>query len=110
MKNFLTNLKRHLIPMKFGLKEIYLQELRNIFKKYNVKDVFIFGSRARGDYTAVSDIDIAIKDVLTEKKQAVLADDLRESNIPLPVDIIFYSEISNDKLKQEIDIEGKFAL
>jgi len=98
------------MPMMFGLSEKHLRELQHILKKHNVKNALIFGSRARGDYTAVSDIDIAVKDVLSGKEQALLADDLRESSIPLPVDIVFYQELSNNTLKQEIDTEGKFAL
>ena len=42
-------------------KEITLDDLRNIVtpiaSKYNVKRVYLFGSRARGDYTEDSDYD-----------------------------------------------------
>jgi len=43
-----------------GIKEIVLEEIRNYAKQFNIKKVILFGSRARGDYKAKSDIDLAV--------------------------------------------------
>lgn len=43
-----------------GIKPEVIEEIRNIAKKYNVEKVILFGSRARGDYSRASDIDLAI--------------------------------------------------
>lgn len=37
-----------------------MEEIRKPAKKYELKKVIFFGSRARGDYKRVSDIDIAV--------------------------------------------------
>lgn len=46
-----------------GLSESHFYNLINVFKKYSdiIEEVIIFGSRSRGDYKKVSDIDMAIK-------------------------------------------------
>lgn len=43
-----------------GIKSEVIEEIRNIARKYNVEKVILFGSRARGDYSRISDIDLAI--------------------------------------------------
>ncbi len=43
-----------------GIKPEVIEEIRNIAQKYNVEKVILFGSRARGDYSRASDIDLAI--------------------------------------------------
>lgn len=46
--------------MNTGIREIVLEEICNLAKKYQVKQVILFGSRARGDYRKTSDIDLAV--------------------------------------------------
>ena len=41
-----------------GIKLIVVQEICLLAKKYNAEKVVLFGSRARGDYRRVSDIDL----------------------------------------------------
>lgn len=43
-----------------GIKEQVLCEISELAKKYDVKKVVLFGSRARGDYHKKSDIDLAV--------------------------------------------------
>lgn len=45
---------------KNGIQEVVLQEIIDLAKKYDVKKVILFGSRARGDYKSRSDIDLAV--------------------------------------------------
>lgn len=42
-----------------GLKEILIEEICELARKYQIKRVILFGSRARGDYHRTSDIDLA---------------------------------------------------
>lgn len=44
---------------KYGIKQIVLDEIEDLAKKYQIKKVILFGSRARGDYRQTSDIDLA---------------------------------------------------
>lgn len=43
-----------------GIKPVVVQEIRSLAQKYNIRKVILFGSRARGDYKRVSDIDLAV--------------------------------------------------
>lgn len=47
--------------MKYGIKKEIFKDIINTFKKYEkIEEAYIFGSRARGDYKDISDIDIAL--------------------------------------------------
>ncbi len=46
---------------KTGIKPIVIEEIRDFARKYNVKKVILFGSRARGDFREKSDIDLAVQ-------------------------------------------------
>ena len=43
-----------------GISSRVINEIRDLAKKYGVQKVILFGSRARGDYRRVSDIDLAV--------------------------------------------------
>ena len=44
-----------------GIKSVVIKEIRDFAQKYGMDTVILFGSRARGDYKRVSDIDLAVK-------------------------------------------------
>ena len=47
--------------MKFGLSDIVIKELQDVFRRHaNIKKVLIFGSRSKGTYREGSDIDLAV--------------------------------------------------
>lgn len=71
-------------------------------------DLFLFGSRARGDAGRWSDIDIAIRPrrplrpgLLAETREALL-----ESNLLLNVDLVDLNE-AGDALRESIEREGR---
>ena len=78
-----------------------IEELKIFLKEYlkgkNVK-VYLFGSRAKGDYDEYSDIDIAVEGDID---MASLRFILEESNLPQKVDVVDMKYIS-DKFKEEI--------
>ena len=47
--------------MNYGIREQVLLEIKELAKKYDIEQVILFGSRARGDFKERSDIDLAIK-------------------------------------------------
>lgn len=69
--------------------------------------IYLFGSRARGDYSETSDIDIAIDDgkpfSMTQKGQIISMIDAL--NIPQKVDIVDFNRIPS-ALKENILKEG----
>ena len=45
---------------KFGLSGSIVSAIVELGEKYNIKQIKLFGSRARGDYKERSDIDLAV--------------------------------------------------
>ena len=45
---------------KFGLSGSIVSSIVELGEKYNIKQIKLFGSRARGDYKERSDIDLAV--------------------------------------------------
>ncbi|MGL4366616.1 MAG: nucleotidyltransferase family protein [Clostridium sp.] len=92
--------------MKFGLKERELDEIKALYYLFpEIDEIVIFGSRARGDYNKVSDIDIAIKGDV-DKIMYKIRDYFEESSIIYTVDVVNYISISNQDFKENIDNEG----
>ncbi|MBU9723492.1 MULTISPECIES: nucleotidyltransferase domain-containing protein [Bacillaceae] len=94
----------------FGLREEDIQYIKDILAKYNeVEKAYIFGSRAIGNHKKGSDVDIAIVGSNINSSTVATLDESLNEESPLPYffDIIHYDVLSNKKLKQHIDTEGK---
>lgn len=85
-----------------SLTPIYQKSIRDLksliiefFKDENVI-VILFGSRARGDYNRVSDIDIGIlpENRLDRKKLVLLKEKIDDLNFPYTVDVVDLSKVS----------------
>ena len=85
-----------------SLTPIYQKSIRDLksliiefFKEENVI-VILFGSRARGDYSRVSDIDIGIlpKNRFDRKKLVLLKEKIDNLNFPYTVDVVDLSKVS----------------
>ena len=46
-------------PSSTGIMQKVLDEIYALAQKYNIRQVILFGSRARGDFSLTSDIDLA---------------------------------------------------
>lgn len=75
--------------------------LKNQYRE--VKDVSLFGSFARGDYTPDSDVDILIICEHTDIPFLLRADQYirRFSHIPFDINIIVYTQEEIDRLRKE---------
>lgn len=84
------------------LKEVFLRFL----KDEDVK-VVLFGSRARGDFVSTSDVDVGIivGKGADRKKLILLREYIEELNIPYKVEIIDFSNVSED-FKQMVSKEA----
>jgi predicted nucleotidyltransferase len=84
----------------------YLDELKmllqNLAKNRNV-GIYLFGSRARGDYNESSDVDIGIipDDAVDDIEISSWREKIENTNIPYHVEIINLNEVSND-FKEEV--------
>jgi type I restriction enzyme, S subunit len=99
----------------FGLDELNTSRLMSILESHScVSKAVIFGSRARNTFKVTSDIDIAIWTDLNSGSLSLssnvissLKADFEDSLIPYTVDLIDYQQLSNQRLKEEIDCYGK---
>ena len=96
--------------MQFGLPDRTLATLNSIFRKYSgVKQVLLYGSRAKGNNHTGSDIDLSLKtdETFTRTDLLHIAGDFDDSDLPYFVDVSIYDKISNPDLKAHIDRVGK---
>ena len=96
--------------MKYGLPDRTLDTLDSIFRKYpGIRQVVLYGSRAKGKYRKGSDIDLSLKteETFTFTDLLRIAGDFDDSDIPYFVDVSIYEELSNPDLKDHIDRVGK---
>ena len=91
----------------YGLSVRQWRQIFAILSRYGkrIDWVKLFGSRARGDYKPVSDVDLAIAS--TENLVTPLQFDFDQSQLPFTFDLIDYRRQPNQKLKDAIDREGK---
>jgi len=96
--------------MKYGLPERTLNTLNSIFRKYpEIKEVIIYGSRAKGNYRPGSDIDITLKTTsgFCWNDLLRISSDFDDSDMPYFVDVSIYDTLKNSDLTDHIDRVGK---
>jgi len=93
---------------KLGLKESDLAYIIKIFSQFDTIDkAIIFGSRAKGNYSNGSDVDIAIKGTIDFRIVAKVSYLLnQESLMPYKFDILNYTKTQHSDLKEHIDRVG----
>jgi Predicted nucleotidyltransferases len=87
-----------------GIKSVVIKEIRDFAQKYGVDIVILFGSRARGDYKRVSDIDLAVKggDLVR-----FALDVQEETSTLLKFDVVNLDGSIQEELRDSIEKEGK---
>lgn len=86
-----------------GIRQCVLDEIIEFAKKAQIKQVILFGSRARGDYWRASDIDLAVSggDILNFEF------DIKEkTSTLLDFDLIDLEQPIDEKLRTSIEKEG----
>jgi len=68
--------------------------------------VFLYGSRAKGNFKAGPDIDLTIKGDLSLSELMQIEEELDELLLPWMIDISLYSQIDNSDLCEHIDRVG----
>lgn len=95
--------------MKYGLTQQDIDQLQAAFQQFGeIEQVLVFGSRAKGNAKAASDVDLALKG------KAVTSETVRRlravlNDLPLPYffDVVDYESIGNRELVAHIDRVGK---
>ena len=93
---------------RFGLSQTTLDKLTGVFARHAaIEEVWIYGSRAKGNYRPGSDIDLTIKGTaLTINEFARLQDELDELLLPYTIDLSQYRNLDNPDLIAHIDRVG----
>ena len=91
------------LSQKSGIRSEVLREIIQLAKQNNVKQVILFGSRARGDYKKRSDIDIAFRG--GNSSCFILSVD-EETSTLLEFDVIDLDKPVREELLQSIVEEG----
>lgn len=87
-----------------GIKPVVIQEIRSLAQKHRIDQVVLFGSRARGDYKRVSDIDLAVRGG-DFNRFALDVDE--ETSTLLKYDFVNLDGSVQEELKASIEKEGK---
>lgn len=96
--------------MEFGLKEGDLKYIISVIKDFaELEQAVIFGSRAKGNYKAGSDVDIAVfGERISFSTIASLHFKLEEEGcLPYLFDIVDYTHSTHTELKDHINRVGK---
>lgn len=81
-----------------GIKAEVISEIRTLAEKNGINRVILFGSRARGDYTRTSDIDLAV----SSGDAVGFSLDVEENTSTL----LFYNVVDLDKQPQQALIDS----
>ncbi len=89
----------------FGLSDEIINKIKNVGIKNNV-EIYIFGSRARGDYKYNSDIDIVIKEYIMQDKEYRILDDIDKIDTEYKIDVVFIQNVKNKQFLNSIEKES----
>ncbi|QOJ20885.1 MAG: nucleotidyltransferase domain-containing protein [Gammaproteobacteria bacterium] len=92
----------------FGLSPATLEKLNTVFAQHDAIDsVLIYGSRAKGNFRAGSDIDLTIKgDEISFTEFMQIEDQIDDLMLPYTVDLSQYYQLENTDLVAHIDRIG----
>ncbi|KAA8502141.1 nucleotidyltransferase domain-containing protein [Mediterraneibacter catenae] len=87
-----------------GIREQVIEEIRILAEKYQIEKIYLFGSRARGDYHRTSDIDLAVSGGDFDRFALDIDED---TSTLLKFDIVDLNRIVHPELLDAIQKEGR---
>lgn len=93
----------------FGLSDEVIRDIRGVFERHgNIDEVILFGSRAKGDYSEGSDIDLAAKgNGLTFNQLMDINIQIEDLGLLYKVDVVDYNKNIGTPIVAHIDRVGK---
>jgi len=94
----------------FGLHEATMNTIIKEISQFDqIQQAMIFGSRAKGNFKAGSDIDIAVKGSNLEDNTIIKLSRRLNQEVPIPhfIDVVHYNSITNQDLIEHINRIGK---
>jgi uncharacterized protein len=94
--------------MNFGLKQEHINAINNVFSQYHeIKQVIVYGSRAKGNYRVGSDIDLTIiEEDLSFSALLEIENELDDLLLPYKIDLSLKKNISNPELIEHLNRVG----
>lgn len=91
-----------------GLSPAILADLAGVFARYpEIRQVLLYGSRAKGSWKPGSDIDLAVlAPEMSEARFAQLWCDIDDLPLIFKVDCLHWDRLGNLRLKEKILAEG----
>lgn len=95
--------------MEFGLPDSTCAIVRQILASYpQIEKAVLYGSRAKGNYKAGSDIDLTLFGAALDHQSLMsIASALEESDIPYTVDLSLFEQIETPALREHIQRVGQ---
>lgn len=93
---------------KFGLTERDMKTILSVFQSFPaVKTVYLFGSRAKGNYRLGSDVDLAIMNKGVDSTTlSRLIGEFEESNLPYNIDLVDFTKLAKQEFIDHINRVG----
>lgn len=88
-----------------NLNKKVIQSIQNIGQNYAIRQIVLFGSRARGDHKITSDVDLAVFPLTEFANRGRLTSDFDDIETLLKIDIVFVDGL-DPKLMENIRKEG----
>jgi predicted nucleotidyltransferase len=94
--------------LRFGLSELVIAKINAVLAHYpQVLEARLYGSRAKGNFHASSDIDLTfIGDQLTRQHLLRIESDIDELSLPYKIDLSLFHQIDNSELIGHIERVG----
>ena len=95
--------------MEFGLSENVINEILAVISSHpKIQKVIIFGSRAKGNFSSGSDIDLAVEATDLNYDEFIrIQTEFDQLELIYKIDFIDYTKIIEPALKSHIDRVGK---
>ncbi len=98
---------------KTGLSIEQWKKIEKIFSHFStIERVLVFGSRAQGNYSSGSDVDLAIQGQNFSHSDLLLLSGRlnEESDLPYQFDLVDYKKVQKKEFKEHIDQVGLVVL
>lgn len=91
-----------------SLEKRYLEKIQLILSRYpEIEKALIFGSRALGTQKTGSDVDVVLFGDISDLTLGKIRNQAEDTTMPYFFDIITYSSIANEDLREHIDKYGQ---
>jgi predicted nucleotidyltransferase len=91
----------------YGLSDNAVEKINSVFSKYaKIEKVVLYGSRAKGNYKAASDIDLTLYGRVTFPELLRIESELDDLLLPWAIDLSIYEHIANPALRDHIQRVG----